>query len=203
MIKKLMVAIVAIATFSGFAVAGGDITPAYDNDTTSGAESGFVDVRDGVYLGLGLGSVWNYTDGNFDLTDDTDESVVDPFMQAILGYEFYKYDIFAASAELRLGSSFDGDDIDTTVFTGYLKGHLDVVDDFGVYGLVGASHLRWNIGDYSANENAFSWGLGVDYKLTKNLSAFAEYQFLMWNKDVDGAKDVNTDVALIGVTYRF
>jgi len=193
--KKLITTLMAVGTI---AFAGGNISPvepvvAEDSATT------------GAYVGLGLGSTWTYTKGNFDFSSDVaGESYIDPMLGINLGYTFYTVGAFDLSAEGRILASYNANDFDTTVYSAYLKPKYTFTDyGFGVYGLLGLAHVRWNDGAYSVNKTGFSFGLGAEYQITKRVSVSADWTSNIWNKEVDGVKNLNNDVVMVWLNYKF
>ena len=158
----------------------------------------------GIYVGGGLGSTWTYETGDFDFSSDTGSSKVDPAIGLRLGYEFAKYGNFGFAVEGRIVSSFDANDFDTTVYSAFLKPEYYIEGtEFGLYGLAGYSYTRWNVGDVDSDKSGFAFGLGAEYALTKNVSVSADWTSNVWKDDVDGADNVNNDVVMVWLNYKF
>jgi len=188
--KIMMSAIVA----SGLLMAGGDISPVTQVTPDS---SDF-------YVGLGLGSTWTYTKGDFDLTDDVlGKSYVDPMMGFRAGYTFWRSGDFEAAVEGRVLASFDSNDFDTTVYSAFIKPEYWVTPEIGVYGLGGYSYTRWNAGGWSDHQGSFAFGLGAEYQITKSVSVSADWVSNVWNDNVAGVKNLNNDVAMVWLNYKF
>lgn len=111
--------------------------------------------------------------------------------------------------EGRIGGGFSGDSSDgyavkvDSLYAGYIKGSLPLGQGFSVYGLggVGGMHLRRNFGDGDVAESGFSYGLGADFALGNGTALNVE-----WTRLLSGTNfgyDFNTDIASIGVTFRF
>jgi opacity protein-like surface antigen len=195
--KKLMSALVAFM-FSAILMAGGNIAPiaqvAPDSDSTIG-----------MYVGAGVGSSWTYHKGDFDFASDkAGKSYVDPLTGIKVGYEFYRDGSIGVAIEGRMLASINADDFDTSIYSAYLKPEYYFGEyPIGVYGLIGASHVRYNDGSDSESHNGFSFGLGAEYQITKRISVSADWTSNLWNKDALGGKDINNDVAMVWVNFKF
>ena len=190
MIKNIVMSLV-IGVSAMFA--GGSISPVVNVDES----------KTGLYLGVFTGSLWNYEGGEFDFTSDTDYSVVDGVVGVDVGYTFYKTGPFEAAIEGRVYSTYNANDFDTTVYSTYLKPTYNINSKVGVYGLLGASHVRLNAGYESVSKNGFSWGLGAKYGINKDVDLFVDYTSHLWNKTVGYANDFNTDAVVVGLNYKF
>lgn len=111
--------------------------------------------------------------------------------------------------EGRIGGGFSDDSADgyavkvDALYAGYVKGSLPLGQGFSLYGLggLGGMHLRRNFGDGDATESGFSYGLGADFALGNGTALNLE-----WTRLLSGTNfgyDFNTDIASIGVTFRF
>lgn len=91
----------------------------------------------------------------------------------------------------------------------FVKPAYPVSEKFDIYALIGYGGISM---DPSANRfvdvsgNGFQWGLGIDYRFGKTVSAFFDYTSLA--KDMDGlywngALKVDADAFTVGVRYRF
>ena len=191
--KKLIYTIVAV--FASALMAGGNLTPIAPVTTPAG-----------VYVGVGLGSAWTYTKGDFDLTDDVaGKSNIDPAIGIKVGAEFVRWDSVGLGAEGRLIASFNSDDFDTTVYSLFVKPeyYFGTNDEFGLYALAGYSYVRYNAGSATDHKGGFAGGLGLDYKLTDNVVVSVDWVSNLWNKEVGGKKDLNNDAAMLWVSYQF
>lgn len=189
--KKILAALVATITM---AFSGGNIAPVTQvtPDTTD------------FYAGIGFGAGWTYRTGDWDFSSDTDGSVVDPMIGARLGYTFYRYDAFEAAIEGRIMSTFNADDVDTTVYNVFVKPEYWFTPEIGVYGLLGYGYTRWNAGEDAAHKSGFAGGLGAEYQFTKNVSVSADWVTNVWDRDVaEFDEKVNQDVVTLWVNYNF
>lgn len=195
--KKFLAAIVAVMLSAGTSFAGGDIAPVAQVSPASDSSD--------FYLGLGAGTNWTYHKGDFDFSNTVvGESYVNPVIGLKGGYEFYKVGDFGFAVEGRVLSTINADYFDTSVYSLYIKPEYYIGDTgYGVYGLIGASHLRFNDGTGSENANSFSFGLGAEYQITKRISVSADWTSNMWNKDVLGGKDINDDTVMVWVNFKF
>ncbi|HHB94753.1 MAG TPA: porin family protein [Campylobacterales bacterium] len=126
---------------------------------------------------------------------------------ALIGYNFMKY----LGAELRAALSVSGENAgqDNLAEYGiYLKPQYPVLDNLNVYGLLGYSAI--NMSDpatsTSANDNpfdgdnqGFSFGAGLDYGVTENISVFTDV--VNYLRDYGGSN--STWGANLGVKYNF
>jgi len=190
--KKILMSVIASASIL---MAGGNISTVAP---VSEAPS-----YTGLYVGAGLGSTWTYTKGDFDFSDDTTKSVVDPAIGLRVGYNFWQYGSFVLGTEGRLTASFDADDTDVTSYEVFVKPEYFVTPEFSVYGLAGYGWTRWNEGSAVYKSNGFAGGLGVGYKLTKDVSVSADWVTSVWNKDLMGEKDLNNDKVMVWLNYKF
>ena len=99
---------------------------------------------------------------------------------AVIGYDFMDY----LGAELRAAMAVDGannGNDDMQQFGIYLKPQLPVSDAMNIYGLLGYSMINmsddWNgVNDvYDGDNDGFSFGMGLDYGVTENISVFTDY----------------------------
>jgi len=187
--------IVMLMAFVGTLWAGGDVAPVEPVVSV-------VKQKD-FYVGAGLGTTWNYRKGDFEFADDEKYSKVDPAVGIKAGYTFYRDGDFSASAEGRLVSTFNSNDLDTTVYSAFLVPKYKVAKDVSVYGLLGGSHLRLNEGSYNTSKNAFAFGVGAEYDLTKDVVLSADWVSNAWNKKVGCEKDFNNDTVMAFVSYKF
>jgi opacity protein-like surface antigen len=195
--KKIIMALAILG--STLLMAGGDIKPA---ETAVVAE--VPSSKTGLYAGVGLGVGYTYTEGNFDFSDDVaGESYVDPMVGLKVGYDFYKTGDFTAAVEGRLMSSFNSNDFDTTVYSAFLVPKYEVMRDGRVYGLIGASRVRYNVGNDTESYTDFAFGLGAEYDITKDVSVSVDWTSNMWNNDKDCLDDLNNDIVAMYVTYKF
>ncbi len=91
----------------------------------------------------------------------------------------------------------------------FIKPVYPVAEAFDIYGLLGYGGITM---DPSSNhfvdvsDNGFQWGLGIDYRFGKTVSAFFDYTSLA--KDMDGlywngAHKIDADAFTVGIRYAF
>jgi len=121
----------------------------------------------------------------------------------ILGYDFMDY----LGAELRasMGIANDADNADKIQQYGiYLKPNYDITDAINLYGLLGYSSVNmsdcmFDTGAATDNTNAgFSYGAGLDYGVTENISVFTDIVNYLRDDDKDSTWGTN-----IGLKYNF
>ena len=88
-----------------------------------------------------------------------------------------------------------------------------VTEQIDIYGLLGYANVSFDpsIPDEDEfSENGFSWGAGISYAITDNLSVFADYVLLYddsetWRGDDNVKLDLDTKVDTwnFGLTYKF
>lgn len=121
---------------------------------------------------------------------------------AALGYQFNEF--FALEAEYIDFGNFGDDNVD-----GKLKGvglgavgRLPLTDSFGVYGKAGAFASSFDVDAFSESETYDEVtpfvGAGVDFRVTGQLTAFAEYN--RYNVDID-EDDFNGQVTNSGPEF--
>jgi len=136
------------------------------------------------------------------------------------GYELNDYLAFEARWTVAL-EDFKFSELDTEIeyynVALYLKPQYKM-GDFSIYGLLGFgySHFKGNGGVVDDGDSDFQYGAGLSYKVTENLSVFADYTLLYDEDDSEpfrvhengivpiGRKcDVKVDSFNVGFTYRF
>jgi hypothetical protein len=99
---------------------------------------------------------------------------------------------------------------DTDAFySGFLKGTLPIGDEFGIYGLIGATHyvvdLAADIGPLSYrddfNDGDLSYGVGIEGRLGRDVTLGAEY--VRYIDDSDGGVAVELDGLVGRVQFQF
>ena len=141
------------------------------------------------------------------------------------GYFFNKY----FSVEGRLAFGVADDSISETVDVGsgpetatltldldyslgvYAVGHIPLTEQFQLYGLAGftkhevtleACAASVGCDSESFDDSDFSYGVGAEYDMTKNLSLALEYTVYFSDGDIDGLK-YDTDGIGIALNYNF
>ena len=210
--KNLTLSLVAVLAMSSFAVAGGDVAPIEEPIVVVEPE---VD-NSAFYLGLGYG--YFNEEISFDLSDNLaysdDESMNTVMFQA--GYEFNEF--IAVEGRYWLGLSDLGDaEGDFSTWGIYVKPQYPVTEAFNIYALLGYASTELDFDNAAVDyldTSSFSWGLGVEYKFTENLSLFADYVSVgdtdeIDFRHIDGDTDVTVDADIaiytmnFGLTYRF
>ena len=126
---------------------------------------------------------------------------------ALIGYNFMRY----LGAELRAALSVSGENAgqdNLAEFGIYLKPQYPVGDDLNLYGLLGYSAINMSDPATSTNANdnpfdgdnqGFSFGAGLDYGVTENISVFTDV--VNYLRDYGGSN--STWGANLGVRYNF
>ncbi|WP_203299025.1 porin family protein [Marinobacter sediminum] len=130
-----------------------------------------------------------------------------------LGYQFNPF--FALEAEYIDFGNFGEDDVEGKLKGAGLSavGRLPLTDSFGVYGKVGAFASAFDVDAFDEDETYDEVspfvGAGVDFRVTRQLTAFAEYNH--YNVDID-EDDFNGqvtndgpefDTGRVGLKYQF
>jgi hypothetical protein len=203
--KKIALSLATVLTLSSVVIA---------SDTTSQVKN-----DNGLYLGLGYG----YLDGSIDAGSiSTDIDTNNVVIQG--GFKINKY----VSLEARYWTGLDNGDATqsggnypgsynankTWAWGAYIKPTYPIFTNVNVYGLLGygVSSLKYN--GNSINSDDFSWGLGGEFVLNKNIAFYADYISITSQNSADftyapsgytTSTNSNTDVYTmnIGITYKF
>ena len=190
--KNIVLSAVAVLAMSSFAVAGGDIAPVEEPVVV--AEPIITD--SGFYLGLAYGWMGATTDASFTTQDGNDVNVnmLDESFGSVMlqaGYKINEYIAIEGRYWIGLSTNLDydgvyynfGTDGSSTIDTWgiYVKPMYPVTDALDIYALLGyaSSDVSTNYGnvdvDWGYDTDGFSWGLGVAYSFTDNVSIFVDY----------------------------
>lgn len=127
------------------------------------------DNRSNLYLGAG-GSFNFLKNGHLSKSSLLGSS-------ANIGYNFNQY----VSVEFRKGTSLTNDAtvlLDDAMVL-YAKGRYPINDTFGIYGLTGLSSTKVSSGiNDVTKDRGFSYGLGMDYKLSTSISLYTDFSVL-------------------------
>jgi opacity protein-like surface antigen len=194
--------------------AGGDIAPVEEPI----AEIPVVVDDSAFYFGLGYG-ILNQTNGNIVVATarpDIEYNVDTAFVQA--GYMFNKYlavegrfwygvnDLTEtiASVETKLSGDYSAWGI-------YVKPMYPITDSINIYALIGYGSVKLAMDNGEKwDTDGLSYGAGLSFNFTKNLSIFADYIVVAYNNEFEivdagviGKSDINTNTINIGVSYSF
>ena len=112
-----------------------------------------------------------------------------------LGYDFMDY----LGAELRGAYGFTKVDNGYSKIKNigaYLKPNYNLTDDFNLYALVGVANS--NLADITDAETGLSYGAGIDYDITNNISVFTDMVNYMHKSDVPESWGLT-----VGAAYNF
>jgi len=118
----------------------------------------------------------------------------------ILGYDFMDY----LGAELRASIGLAEDDYNTKMkqFGAYLKPNIDLGDALNLYGLLGYSTTNMSDcgrgADLDDTNTGFSYGAGIDYGVTENISVFTDIVNYLRDDETRSTWGAN-----LGVKYKF
>ena len=125
----------------------------------------------GLYIAGGITNIASRSDDRANIFSDEKNQDRQLGFTGRLGYDFMDY----LGAELRgtYGLSKVGDSYNKFKQVGaYLKPNYDITNDLNLYGLIGAS--KSNFAGISDTDTGFSYGAGLDYGLSSNLSVFTD-----------------------------
>lgn len=168
------------------------------------AQDGVDREQTGPYIS---GSYGGYKSHGGEFEDEND------MLGAAVGYQFNQF--FALEAEYIDFGNFGDDEVEGKLKGAGLSaiGRLPLTDSFGVYGKVGAFASAFDVDAFDEDETYDEVspfvGAGVDFRVTRQLTAFAEYN--RYNVDIDES-DFNGqvtndgpdfDTGRVGLKYQF
>ena len=161
----------------------------------------------GPYIGLAISEMAVRSDDRVNLFGDEEHQDRQLGITAVIGYNFMKYLGAELRAALSVANENDGQD-NLAEYGIYLKPQYPVLDNLNVYGLLGYSTINMSDPATSTNPNdnpfdgdnqGFSFGAGVDYGVTENISVFTDV--VNYLRDFGGSN--STWGANLGVKYNF
>ncbi len=216
--KNITLSAIAFLAMSSYTVAGGDIIP---------VEETIVEVQEvvnndaGFYVGVAYTAITNETTISNGVNGEVD---YDGFMLQA-GYKFNPYIAVEArywdGGDERLNMSHpvghpDGDDhsvpSEFDAWGIYVKPMYPVTEALDIYALLGWGEQDTVNHIYTPGDGTFSWGLGVAYSFTDNISVFVDYVSIYDDTAIENSIDplgneVDVEIAStslnIGVTYKF
>lgn len=217
MFKKLVLGSLAAIGISSAAVAGGLPVPV----TAAPADDS------GIYLGGSIGyldSGWGNFKGYLPFIPFKAKVTKDAQFgyRAFLGYDINKFFAVEGGWTFWNGSSararivyFPNFYVATQAFDIVLKGKMPLTDDFNLYAKVGPAYLmsdvktdRWVPANWGIRKdrNTFTvtFGAGIDYSITPNIIANAEWLHFV-GEDKVGSFDYQpaANAYLVGIRYKF
>jgi hypothetical protein len=161
----------------------------------------------GPYIGLAISEMAVRSDDRVNLFGDENHQDQQLGITAVIGYNFMKYLGAELRAALSVANENAGQD-NLAEYGIYLKPQYPVLDNLNVYGLLGYSAINMSDPATSTNANdnpfdgdnqGFSFGAGVDYGVTENISVFTDV--VNYLRDFGGSN--STWGANLGVKYNF
>ncbi len=161
----------------------------------------------GPYVGLAVSDMGVRSDDRVNLFAEEKHQDRQVGITGVIGYNFMKY----LGAELRAALSVSEENAgqDNLAEYGlYLKPQYPVLDNLNLYGLLGYSFINMSDPATSTNPNdnpfdgdnsGFSFGAGLDYGVTQNISVFTDV--VNYLRDFGGSN--STWGANLGVKYHF
>jgi len=161
----------------------------------------------GPYIGIALTEMGVSLNDDVNLFEDKFNQDRQDAITLVAGYNFMEY----LGAELRASLAVAGDDYGNDKLREYgiyLKPQYDVLQSssnsgsLNIYGLLGYSSI--NLSDpspirFKGTNSGFSYGAGLDYGITENISVFTDY--VNYLSDKSGSD--STWGANLGVRYNF
>jgi len=161
----------------------------------------------GLYFGVAVSDMGVRSDDRVNLFGEENHQDRQLGVTAIIGYNFMKYLGAELRAALSVSEENEGQD-NLAEYGIYLKPQYPVLDNLNIYALLGYSAI--NMSDPATNTNAndnpfdgdnqgFSFGAGLDYGVTENISVFTDV--VNYLRDFDGSN--STWGANVGIKYNF
>jgi len=213
---KLTNSIVAIIALSSMSFAGGDIIePVFEQETVvvpvepvkvpapvvkaaPVVVAPVVAEALGLYIAGGITDIAVNTDDRANLFSDEIGQDRQVGLTARLGYDFMDN----LGAELRGTLAVDGEDGNNDSFQqigAYLKPNYDITKELNLYGLVGASSANLaKLADMGSDETGLSYGLGLDYSVSDNISVFTDVINYLKDDDTNSLWGLT-----VGAGYQF
>jgi len=211
--KKYTFSVTAALAMSTLLMAGGGFA------TVAPAVEPMIEIPEvdnsAFYVGLGYGYHEQSVEEEM---ENYDETFTRNTVMLQAGYAFNDY----LAVEGRYWTGLDDMESDNETLTGdfstwgiYAKPMYPVTASLKLYALLGyaSTNLDFDAGqniDY-LNTDAFSWGIGMDYSLTENLSLFVDYNNLGYTDEFTfnnieyptDTVNVAIDSINVGLTYTF
>lgn len=107
------------------------------------------------------------------------------------GYQFHRN----IAAELGYGMLYDKGGVEVTTLEAVAVGMFPIANQFSIIGKLGLANVEAKAAGAKNDETEITWGLGVQYDISRNLGVRA-----LWQRyETDEA----TDFLAVGVTWKF
>jgi len=235
--KKVMLSAAAVLAMSSLAVAGGDIAPVEEPVVVPVVVKDY----SGAYIGIAytyttapvsnfntyMAGDWLLNSVDFDL--DTSGVTIDAGYRLNAFIAFEGRYTFGGTGSADIPNGLHGTvgsgtiDSDISSWGIYAKPMYPISDVFDVYALIGygggtfdntttfATRTGISTVDTSIDIDGFSWGLGLSYAFTENISVFADYVSVA-DEDIANPSDLPAGITdtkykietfNIGINYKF
>ncbi|QOR62632.1 outer membrane protein [Sulfurovum sp. ST-21] len=206
--KKRVFAALAVAAWSSFAVAGGDMLNSKEVEPAVALPVVIDEPADesGFYAGLAL-SALSARDASVSMDlfsgQDGQDRLGNVTLQA--GYNFNTY----MALEGRYTTSVSQEDrVEMEGWSLFVKPQYPLDESFSIYALLGFGNVTLNGVNginIDVDDTGFQWGVGMSYLIMEDLSLFTDYTSLGNDMDgfYDGASKADADAVTVGVTYSF
>lgn len=193
---------------SGVAVAGGsfvkDVEPVIE--PVIDIQDGSMLTDSGFYLGAGI-SAASTRDASLDFFEKDPQQDRTAEILVLAGYDFNKY----IGIEGRFYKSIAKEGIiDRSSWALLAKPHVPINDNVTLYALAGYGSFKGESIDGSnvdIDDSGLQLGVGASYKVTDNISLFADWLSIVYDETQDSfvttPNVVSMDAFTFGVTYRF
>jgi len=161
----------------------------------------------GPYVGLAISDMGVRADDRVNLLDSEKHQDLQKGLTLVVGYDFMKYLGAELRAALSLAGEGQGQD-NLAEYGVYLKPQYPVLDNLNIYGLLGysainmsdpASKTKYNDNPFDGDNSGFSFGGGLNYGVTSNISVFTDV--VNYLRNFGGTN--STWGANLGVRYNF
>lgn len=148
-------------------------------------------VSAGAFGQMSMATVPNFYAGlDIGQTDVADED--DIGFRLFGGYQFHRN----IAVELGYGMLFDKSDVEVTALEVTAVGHFPLANQFSLIGKLGFANVEVDAPGFGSEDSTeITWGIGVQFDVSRNLAARA-----MWQRY---QTDEELDFLHIGVLWRF
>jgi hypothetical protein len=133
----------------------------------------------GFYIGAEVGQ------------SDVDGADDDIGFKLLGGYRFHPN----IAAEVGYGMLYDKNDVEVTALEFVAVGMFPIANQFSILGKLGFANIEFDTRLGSRDKTEITWGLGVNFDVSRNLGLRA-----LWQRY---EADADVDVLAIGATWKF
>ncbi len=201
--KNIILSTTVAVALSSFAVAGGNIAP---------AKPIVEPVAGNFYVGISYSCLdARQTDKNSAYLPNIVSPTINEDFESIMlqaGYKFNPYIAIEGRYWYGLEETIVNEgalDFDSSIniWGIYAKPMYPATESLDVYGLLGYASTDYDTSASIDGIDGFSWGLGVAYSFTENISVFADYVSIFDEESDYSTTDDSSNTYNFGVTYQF